>query len=192
MPHSLVDKILPILSAVKDDKEKLQRILHFLEAEILPELEEEDDSIAIPPKYETLVRDIAQNISCGLICHLNIDTLETEEYPQSSEMDFWEDDEEGEGGDGDAPKYLQWENVISFEPLDSSESFRIMENFARQLDNTKAQNSLLDILNGRKPFAHFNSYIHNSTFREAWFAFKNNAYEKHVRAIIYVTLNEQE
>lgn len=201
-PHPLVDKILPILSAVRDDKEKLQRILHFLETEILPELEEEDDSIAIPPKFEALVRDIAQNISCGLICHLNMDTLETEEYPQNSEMDFWiddedeegdeEDDEDEEDGEEDMPKYLQWKKVLSFEPLESSESFRIMENFARQLDNAKAQNTLLDILNRRKPFAHFNSYIHNSTYKEAWFAFKNNAYEQHVREIIYATLSERE
>jgi len=40
MPHRLLDQILPILSAVRDDKEKLQRILAFLESEILPEIQE--------------------------------------------------------------------------------------------------------------------------------------------------------
>jgi hypothetical protein len=67
-----------------------------------------------------------------------------------------------------------------------------MEDFAGQIENVKAQNMLVDILNRRKPFAHFNQYIHNSKYREEWFAFKNAAYERHVREQIYVELNKSE
>ena len=55
-PDSLRDKILPILSAIKNDKEKLSRILTFLESEILPEIEN-DDEIEIPEKYHGEVMD---------------------------------------------------------------------------------------------------------------------------------------
>ena len=65
-----------------------------------------------------------------------MDTLETKEYPQNAEMSFGDDEDGQEDGEDDGekketPKYLQWKNVLSFEPLDSSESFRIMENFPR-------------------------------------------------------------
>ena len=165
MQHQLLDQILPILSAVRDDKEKPERIPAFSESEILPEIKEEE--ITIPQKYEALVKDIAQNIVCGLICHLNMDTLETEAYPQNSEIDLRDEEEEEEESDKEEkPQYLEWDNVLTFEPLESRESFRIMENFAAQIDNPKVQSTLTDILNRRKPFANFNSYIHHSGFRE--------------------------
>jgi hypothetical protein len=53
------------------------------------------------------------------------------------------------------------------------------------------QNILTDILSRRKPFAHFNSYIHNSKYREDWFKFRLTALEKHVRRMIYDKLNEK-
>jgi hypothetical protein len=65
-----------------------------------------------------------------------------------------------------------------------------MENFVRQIDNDKIQNTLIDILSRRRPFAHFNSYIHNSKYREEWFNFRNIAYEKLVKEMIYDKLHE--
>jgi len=184
-PQSLLDKILQLLSAVRNDNEKLSRILTFLESEILPE-KENDDDIKIPKKYEAVVHSIADAISAGLVCCLNMDTLEVEDYPANIEGEEWEDIT----GEKFEFKHLEWKNVLNFEPLQSSESFTIMEDFARQVDNTKVQNSLKNILNNRKPFAHFNSYIHNSNYREDWFKFRNSAYEKQVREMIYDKLNE--
>ena len=181
MPHRLLDQILPILSAVRDDKEKLQRILAFLESEILPEIKNDDDEIKIPKKYEALVRNIGQALQVGMHCFLNMDTLELEEIPGHLLEDMWaylEDDDEDREKDEDLElKHINWEHVLTFEPLQSSESFRIMEDFAGQINNAKVQNTLTDILNRRKPFAHFNQYIHNSKYRKEWFAFKNAAYE---------------
>ena len=188
-PHSLLDQILPILSAVRNDKEKLTRILTFLESEILPQIEEEEDNeIKIPDKYEALVHTIADNIFAGLICHLNMDTLELENYPANVDPEEWE------ASTGEifvaGSKHLERQNLLSFEPLDSPDSFRIMENFVEQLDNDKVQNTLIDIMNKGKPFAHFNSYIHYSKYREDWFKFRITAPEKHVREMIYDKLNE--
>jgi hypothetical protein len=186
-PDAFIDKILPILSAVKNDKEKLERILAFLESQILPEIKEENNEITIPRKYEVVVHAIADAISAGLICHLNMDTLEIEDYFTGMDTD----ELEAEAGEKLEPKYLQWKNVLTFEPLESSESFRIMENFATEVENTKVQNILTDILSRRKPFAHFNSYIHNSKYREDRFKFRLTALEKHVRGMIYDKLDEK-
>lgn len=196
MQQALLDQILPILSAVRDDREKLERIVAFLESEILPEIKEEEGEITIPEKYEAVVNDIAQNMTCGLISHLNMDSLEVEWYHQNEELNFWEeedeeDEDEENRGEKETFKHRQWEKRLTFHPLESFESFRIMENFAAQVSNPKVQNILTDLLNRRKPFANFNAYIHNADEREDWFKFRDAAYEQRVREAIYVWLQEE-
>jgi len=181
-----LSRILGILSLIKEDSVMLSKVCAFLEAEIVPELEKED-TIVIPEKYEALVNGIAQSLQIGFICYLNMDSLEVEEIHQDS-LDAYRggmDEEEV------SYKHLTWENKLEFEPLHSSEAFRIMEDFASQLDNLKVREILLDILDRKKPFAHFNNFIHHSNYREDWFAFKTSAYEQHVRNQIYLELDQE-
>lgn len=194
-----LDKILPILAAVREDEAQLKKILDFLEDEILPAIEQKEDEeaapIAIPPQFEPLVNGIAQSLECGLVCFLNADTLETEEIPNSFLEDAMfdlDEEEQKEFGEDYTLKHKQWEHVISFEPMASFEGFRIMEDFAGQMKDSRAKNRMTDILNRKKPFAHFNEYIHNSPYREDWFAFKTAAYEKYVRGVIERALREED
>ena len=113
--QSSLDKNLSILSAVREDKEKLERILEFLESQILPEIEEDNDKIEIPKKYEALVHTIADRVSAGQVCQLNMDTLEIEDYPANIDADEWE----AATGEKFEPKYPEWKNVLSFEPMES-------------------------------------------------------------------------
>lgn len=186
-PHYYLDKILPILSAVRDDTAQLAKILSFLETEILPRIED-DAPIKIPEKFEAKVRAIAQGISAGFVCYLNLETLELEEIP---EADRWRLVDDPEVDEAFPVKHREWAQVQQFAPLPSRESFQIMEDFAAQLSNTKVQNRIIDILNNRKPFAHFNHFIHQSPYSENWFAFKDAAYEAHVREAIYDQLQEK-
>lgn len=186
--HHYLDKILPILSAVRDDKAQLEKILSFLETEILPGIED-DPPIKIPEKFEAQVHAIAQGINAGFICYLNLDTLELEEIP---EADRWSLEDDPEAEEAFPVKHTEWEQVQQFAPLVSRESFQIMKDFAMQLNNPKVQDKIVDILNRRKPFAHFNQFIHQSDYREDWIAFKDAAYEAHVRKAIYVRLRERE
>lgn len=192
-PHSLSDKIRQSLSLVGDDEEKLSRILSFPGSEILPGTEEKEDEIIIPEKYEKVVKDIAGRLQLGsprMTYYLNVDTLDTENLPESYEYCDWlgETDENGDP----VPEHTKWDNYITFEPPDSRESFRIMADFAKQLDNTKVGDALIDILNQRKPFAHFNSFIHNSIYLQDWHDFKNKAYEKYVKEILRFGLKKLE
>lgn len=114
-----------------------------------------------------------------------MDSLEVVDFSVNVDGEEWED----VTGEKLEPLYLQWKNVVSFEPLDSSESFRIMENFVMQMTDARAQGALMDILSKRKPFAHFNSYIHQSKYRVDWFKFRSAAYEKQVRETIFHQLN---
>lgn len=186
MQHALLDKILSMLSSVKTDKGQLQKILYFMESEILPGImKDKGDNIRIPKQYEKPAALIADSISAGLVCHLNMDTLEVEEYHANIDIEEWED----VTGEKVTPKYTEWKRTLYFEPMDSSASFRIMEDFASQLDNETISNRLMNILSRKKPFAHFNDYIHNSDYKEAWFAYKKTVYENQVREIIYNELN---
>lgn len=79
--QQLLNEILPILHSVKEDKEKLQKILDFLLEEIYKEPEEQE--IEISEKYRELVHSVAENIDCGLVCFINPETLEVEDIPKS-------------------------------------------------------------------------------------------------------------
>ncbi|MCH5598032.1 UPF0158 family protein [Niabella ginsengisoli] len=193
MPHPLLSQILPILQVVQDDKEKLEQILIFLKAEILPQIESEHIEVVIPEKYEALVHTIADSLTAGMLCFLNMETLEVEDIPKSY-LDEYDEEMAEEFGEEEGVfelKHLQWEHKCCFEPLPSSESFRIMENFTERVGDQKVQQILIGILNRKKPFANFNNFIHNSDYREDWFAFRLDAYKTHVREEIYLELKRK-
>lgn len=179
--QQLLDEILGILRTVKEDKAELQKILDFLQAEILIE-EDEDDDIVIPAKFLPIVKTIADNLEAGLVCYLNTDTLEIEDIPLEFAGDFDEMEmNTGVTEDELDMKHSEWENCIEFYPLESSESFRIMGNFAEQLTDKTLKDKLINALDNRKPFANFNRIIHNSDFRQDWFDFKSLQVQKHVK-----------
>ncbi|MDR1898170.1 MAG: UPF0158 family protein [Prevotellaceae bacterium] len=179
--EKLLDKVLSILRDMKDDKEKLEKLLSFMEDEFLSEEDEDEDvdyKEQLPEKYREVVRLIANGLSANYICFYNPDTLEVEDIPKSmyEELDFdaeWDDDELD-------LSFLKWENGIKIEPLDSRESFDIMDRFVNQLKNKKEAYKLTQALNGHKPFANFNHIIHNSDCRDEWFAFRQRQLERYV------------
>ncbi|MBC8006300.1 MAG: hypothetical protein H7X84_12565, partial [Verrucomicrobia bacterium] len=163
--QQLLNEILPILHSVKEDREKLEKILQFLLDEIYEE-EEEEDEMEVPEKYLKAVKEIAGGIDAGFISILNMDTLEVEDVPQGMLMDP-EDYESVTGISFEEADYQHpyWKNTITFEPLDSHESFDIMRRFTERLKDQKLQAKLIYALNNRKPFAHFKYHIDNSDHR---------------------------
>lgn len=176
----LLDQILPILHSVKDDEIALQRILDFLQDEIYSEEEKE---IQLPEKYNEVVRHIASSIDAGLECYLNPDTLEIDEMPQELISEVFLDEDE-EPLDEIELKYTQWDKFITIEPLESNESFEIMEKFVNQLGESKIKIQLIDALSHRKPFANFKRVVDNSTIRQDWFDFKSKCLQNYVISII--------
>lgn len=181
--NELINQILPIIHSVKDDGEKLQKILDFLLEEIY---EEPDDRVEIPEKYRELVRKIAESIDSGMICFINPDTLEMEDVPKSLLDDGFgldEDDEEENDGEYDENGMLpmnhrKWEKCITVEPRESRESFRIMEGFVDHVDDKKLRNQLVYALSNRRPFANFKYQVEGSSCRKQWFAYKQQKLEE--------------
>ncbi len=187
--QNLLNEILTILHGVKDDPQKLESILDFLNENIYEEPEAE--LLEIPQKYEEMLNGIAQSIDMGLVCYLNLATDELEEIPKDFDVD--EEDFELQHGDNEwisEPKYYKWENFIRIEPLESHESFKIMEAFAESMDNAKFREQLFQALNNRKPFANFKWRIDNSEYCQDWFNFKQQRLENHVRELIWSELNK--
>jgi hypothetical protein len=187
-----LDEILQILYTVKEDKVKLEKILHFLKEEIFDESDEPEVEL-LPKELEELVPLIADNIDAGLVCFLNIDTLEIEEVSKT----FIEDPEEfeamtGESGESLNLKYTGWDNCITFEPLESHESFQIMEEFTENLEDKKLKGELFDALSRRKPFANFKNIIDNSRYRQSWFDFKKKWLENHIRELLLIEIEKEQ
>ncbi len=183
----ILNEVLAYIRLVRDDKQKLKKILDFILEEIY---EKPEKVLEIPEKYEKLLHPIAQAIDCGLICYLNLDTLEIEELPSlliTDRADF-----ETQCGEWEEEfKHQHWENHMSFEPLGSRESFRIMEGFAAQQSDAKFQEQLFYALNNRKPFASFKWKVDNSPYRQDWFDFKQQWLEGHIREDLHWFLEQQ-
>src|SRR5699024_7370638 len=75
-----LDEILSILNGIRGDKAKLNRVLEFLQDEVYKEVEL-FPKIDLPEQFLPLVKEIAESISHGMVCFLNLNTLEIEEIP---------------------------------------------------------------------------------------------------------------
>ena len=83
----------------------------------------------------------------------------------------------GEGADdvpeniGDDPRYI-W-----IDPIDSHESYWIMEDFIATVEDTNAATRLDAAINGAKPFRRFKDALYDfPSLQEAWFVFEDTAH----------------
>lgn len=127
---------------------------------------------------EKQIIEIAENLECGMRCLYNIKTSEVKTLPN---FDRWDgvDEELWE----EAIKEIEenWGDYFEFEGMDSTDSFRIMEDFAETVDDIRLQNELINALNRRKPFQNFKWQIDNSEYRQQWFAFKKQRFIQWVK-----------
>lgn len=136
----------------------------------------------MPTPSQKIIAEIAQEIDCGSDCYYNPKTEEIVAVPNSSLVDDEEMFQEIFGEDLKKVKKNK-KDYIKIEPLQSFESFEIMENFANQIPDNLLQSKLQDILHQRKPFQNFKNTIDHSDFRQDWFDFKKIELEKKVKSL---------
>jgi len=180
--NQILDEILAMLYKVKESKDDLQKIHDFMSENIF--IEEEEDDLVIPEQYKKAVAEIADNIQCGFICQVNKKTVEIISIRRENSYEFGDYDEEEEEEEETAENNINWEDIVTISPLESHESFRIMENFVLSLNECRLKHQLSSALQRHKPFANFNGIIHNSPERDEWFSFRKHALEQHVAAIL--------
>ena len=138
----------------------------------------------VPLKYQTLVKEIAENIDCGFVCYLNTDTLECENVVPDQEYDHeLFEDTTGETWES-YYTFDRWDNSERFSQPSSHESFKIMEKFVGTVPDEKLQQKLYNALDRRRPFANFKDIIDDSDYREAWFAFRASELQEYVWTIM--------
>lgn len=97
-----------------------------------------------------------------------LDTATSEVVPLFEDADDYE--ELCEQIDAEPERYHQ------IEPLDSHESFRIMEDFAATLPESTIKHALCEALARNKPFRRFKDVLHGDlALRDRWFAFREDA-----------------
>ncbi|NJW54542.1 hypothetical protein, partial [Salinimicrobium oceani] len=92
---------------------------------------------------------MAELLLCGQICFLNIRTGEFDYHP--SEMDFFPDEDNPWQEVIDKIEN-NWDDYIRIEPMNSNQSYAVMETFADQLEADGFRKKLLTALNRPKPF----------------------------------------
>jgi len=131
---------------------------------------------------ETNIREMAELLLCGQVCFLNIHTGEFDYHPE--EMDFFPDEDNPWQEVIDKIEN-NWDDYIQIEPMNSNQSYAVMESFVDQLEGNGFQKKLLTALNRPKPFRNFNYLIHESDFRQEWFDFRQERNIEWVRKQIF-------
>ncbi|MGB4960907.1 MAG: UPF0158 family protein [Saprospiraceae bacterium] len=133
------------------------------------------------------IKEIAQNLDCGMVCYINTKTFEIKSIIDPNDMfaeeELWKADLEEIENDG--------ESYLKIEKMPSREAFRIMEDFADQVTNKKIRNRLIYALEMSKPFKHFKYEVDcNEDIRQQWFKFKEYRYEEWVKDYCEMSLED--
>lgn len=135
------------------------------------------DSSKYPPE---LIKSITEDIGAGLVCYLNIDSLETESVPG---VGYGVAEDFGDAYQDVFNKIDGWENCIRIDPPESWLSFGIMEGFITSCipDGDVVKGHLLDAISRKKPFQNFKLVIDGSQYRQQWFDYRQSRLEQLVR-----------
>ncbi len=175
--EQLFQQILGALSSVRDNKVKLEKLHKY----IFDEIYEEPDEEQIPEKYQKAVHDIANSLLAGYLCYFNPDTLEVENVPKLLIEDPHEFEmQTGFTYEDMAGKHDKWKKCIEVEPMESRDSFKVMQHFTETAYDVDFKNKLIHALNNRKPFANFKYLVDNSDYRQEWFDFRDKEWEMFV------------
>ena len=192
---SLLDLILGMLGSIKDNQAKLQKLYDFMVNEINEGEGEgkDDETLPVPEKYRVVIKDAAEWLAANMVCFFNPETRELVTIPSGvmNEIEWDEEEDERPEEEKDLDDYAdfrkdmkriyaEWNNIVRIDHPDSHKSFRFMESFVHSLTDSKLRQALSNALQRSKPFRNFNAIIHNSTAREAWFAFKQKCLEEYV------------
>ena len=117
-----------------------------------------------------ILNEIADSMESGFKCFIHRETFEVVTYMDPDrypDMDPKEWKEEISKVKKNKKKFLEIEN------MGSSDSFRVMAEFADSVEDATTKVRLVTALEGHRPFANFKIQIDNSgEYRELWFAFR--------------------
>ena len=135
---------------------------------------------------EEIYKEIADDVSAGLIAFVNLDTGEYRSYTEMGleEIDFYDDDIDWQREEKEyLEKMENWEHRLKITPMESFEAFQVMEDFANECipENDPFQKVLLKELSKSRPFARFKDEVFSSPYLQDWYKFKLEKYMEYVK-----------
>ena len=125
------------------------------------------------------IKEIASELDLGMNVYVNKATKEIKsiiDFDQQifADKELWEDDINEIESNFDS--YLQ------FEPMNSNEGFRLMQEFVETIDDNEIKSKLELGLSLSKPFRNFKDILENyNEYRVKWFSFKETKYIEYVK-----------
>nr|WP_281024325.1 UPF0158 family protein [Mucilaginibacter celer] len=121
---------------------------------------------------------MAEWLDAGMLVFLHKTTGEVVNYPDELEFSDVEDMWEDVTGKIEADR----DSYIAFEPMPSSQAFRIMESFIAGIDDVRTGGVFTTAISQRKLFRHFNDLLHSYPgLRQEWFVYKAERYFEYVK-----------
>jgi hypothetical protein len=133
---------------------------------------------------KSIIQQIADEIDSGYDCYYGPETGEFISVPHELTNGYIEEEFKEAFKDDIDRIEQQKASLIKFEPLESFESFKIMEAFVDQLSEDEFQLELGKILQRNKAFRNFKNVIDHSMYRQEWFDFKFHQLEQHVTRLL--------
>lgn len=116
----------------------------------------------------------------GMKCFYHIPTGELEYYPDELKGYAGFDEEVWEEAINKVEE--NYHEYISFEAMESHESFSMMEEFVSLIDDKNIRRRFEDAIGYRKPFQNFKQLLFDyPDLREQWFAYKEQCYIEFVK-----------
>lgn len=131
------------------------------------------------------IKEIAGELEIGMVCYIHRKTGELVSFPNPEQFydgDFeaWQEDMDKVENNGN--------DYFAIRAMKSFEAYQVMEDFAETIEDPIYKGRFFERLSLRKPFANFNHLVHNSPYREDWFAFKTQSF----RTFVQKQLEEEE
>ncbi|RYY99920.1 MAG: hypothetical protein EOO11_03360 [Chitinophagaceae bacterium] len=121
----------------------------------------------------SILKRISEELMSGFNVFLH---RETSEVVTIRDTDLFMD-EEDPWGDDRKKVDTERDMYLEFEPMESRDSYRMMQDFINQLDDARLADRLANAIEKKRPFAHFKAEIDNSgPYREKWFQFRDQSY----------------
>lgn len=127
-----------------------------------------------------IIKEIAEQLDMGMKCFYHIPTGELESYPDElNGLPGFDDEIWQEAINKVEANYQEY---ISFEAMDSHDSFRIMETFVANIDDDKVRQRFEDAITFKKPFQNFKQLLNDyPELRQQWFDYKKQRYNEWVQ-----------
>lgn len=120
------------------------------------------------------IKEVAEQLDCGFKCYVN---KENGTVQSILNFDNWGGGDEEPWADVIKELEENWDKYIEVDGMESRDSFKVMADFAENVDSVDLRETLIKALNKKHPFQNFKWVIDNSgTYRQKWFDFKNQRY----------------